>query len=611
MIVRASSWEEKWRAAALAALLVGCGAHSSRRGNSGGTEQGGQSAATAGGSGGHVTMGGSSSTGGAGQPGAPTGPGAGDGGTSATSGGGVGAAGDPCAEEASGSDEAAGPVAPPPSGYFVYLAETASLGKQVFHVRIHEGVVEPPVRLTPDAGVDAFMVSPSRHATITVAEQPDLGRLLTLVDFDEAGPTNSLLLNPVSGDTPDTFNSYGLSPDGTRMFAGLGQDLLFFDLRPSVPAVHGRVSGYTVGGNYAWSGSRAVFFGTAAGSTQRGVFMADPTTSPPTVRLLTADAAVGAPYQFFMSPTQERVVYYRKPPSGATTWYLIDLTAPQPAPVPLTSTALGTPAVSSLGAVGAWSPDSRYYLAEVSPGGLVLIDTDDPSSGQVISVEGMTYFTYASFSPDSKRLIYVASKDRSVPTQLYGVALHDGAPGAPYPVIRGTPEEQAVTVNSRESFGWIHGSRYVYFVAKTPSATHLADAFGCSGRSAAFESSTGHPLILNSVLSAPNARRAAFFAQYSLEHQELFVANIDADGNWAAPTRLDEPNGERGDRELTFLDADWLMYYRANADARASLHLAPRDASVPARRLNDAEDAVLFTYWVPDTQRSALRNSGR
>jgi len=201
----------------------------------------------------------------------------------------------------------------------------------------------------------------------------------------------------------------------------------------------------------------------------------------------------------------------------------------------------------------------------------VLVDTEDPSSGRVISAEGAWHFSHATFSPDSQRIVYVARQGDSESTYLYGVALHGGAPGAPYPLVRGTEEEQAVYVTGPELFVWMHGSRYAYFLAIEPHAGHLADTTGCSGRRTAFESPSGEPLHQNSIVAAPNARRAAFFADDSGSgNNDLFVADIDAEGNWGAATRVSERGGDSGEREVTFLNPDWLLYYEGDAERRTA-----------------------------------------
>lgn len=596
--------------AALASLTaalcfaVGCGevSKAGESGNAGGPNgasgspsgKGGQSA-TGGGGGnttaGALTGGEASSTGDAG---------AGLGGSGL--GGSAGA--DACAlstgDAAASNSDASGPVGLPPSGYLVYLAETTNLGKQVFHVRFHDGVVEPAVRLTPDAGVDGFLVSQQRPATITVKTQDDSSKLLTLVDFDASGPTGSLSLSALTQGDSGGFYHYGLDSDGSMLFASRrsAADVLFFDLRPSTPPAPLQLSGHSLSSTYGWSGSRLLFSGTAAGMTEKEVFAADPSTSPPTSTLLTADATTAGPLGFSVAPNQERAIYRGESSSGATDWYLLDLTAAVPAPLKLTAAELTTPVALP---ISAWSADSRYYVVQVDPGGLVLVDVEAPSRAQVVSAEGATKFTFASFSPDSQRLVYVASHGGAETTQLYGVALGPGGPSAAYPLVRGTEEEQTAYVNAPQLFGWLHGSRYVYYLGQNPHAYYLADAYGCSGRRVPIRSETNEALILSRMLPAPNARRAAFFSEYwSPGTSDVYVADVDDDGNWGAPTRISEPGGGSGAQELRFLDSDWLMFYEEDAAKRASMYLAPRDGSTPARLLSDPNDDILFTHWVPD-----------
>lgn len=580
-------------------FTVGCGEVSSR-GN-----EGGSAGSPIGAIGGPAGKGGQSGVGGGGGNGAVT-PISGGGGSAANAAGsglgGSAGARDECGLSTgnAASSHASVPVGPPPNGYLVYLAETQSLGKQVFHVRLHDGVVEPAVRLTPDAGVDGFFVSPRRHATITVLAQEDASKLLTLVDFDASGPTGSLSLSALAPSGTGAFDNYGLDSDGGMLFASRrsATGVAFFDLRPSTPSAPQQLSGYSLVSTYGWSGSRLLFSGTTAGITQNEIFAADPSASPPTSKLLTADTTAAGPLGFSVAPNHERAIYRSKSASDATEWYLLDLTAAAPAPTQLTAATLTTPLATG---VSAWSPDSRYYLVQVDPGGLVLVDVKDPSRAKVINAEGATKFTYASFSPDSQRLVYVASHGGSTTTQLYGVALGADGPSAAYPLIRGTDEEQTAYVTSPELLGWLYGSRYVYYLGQNPHGFYLADASGCSGRRSPYEPNAGEPIMQSLLRSAPNARRAAFFAEAaSPGNSDLFVADVDEQGNWGAPTRISEPGGTSAAQELRFLDPDWLMFYEEDAEKHASMYLGPRDGSTPARLLSDPQDAVLFTYWVPD-----------
>jgi hypothetical protein len=528
-----------------------------------------------------------------------------DAGTSATNGVGSGAGGgggsaapDACAlstgDVASSSSDASGAVGAPPNGYLVYLAETTSLGKQVFHVRLHDGVVASPVRLTPDAGVDGYSVIPQRHATITVTDQRDTAFLLTLVDFNESGATGSLVLHSSSLDQNDRFSSYGTNSDGSLLFASPG--IRFFDLRPSTPAPQD-LSGYSLTSAYGWSGSRLLFSGTKASTGEKGWFSADPSASPPAATVLATQMSASS--RFVISPDKTRAISSSESSNGDTSWYLLNLAATTPAPVQLTSAALRAPV--PLG-IATWSPDSRYYLVQVDPGGLVLVDVEDPSRGQVVSAEGATKFTFASFSPDAQRLVYVASHGGSQTTQLYGVALGPGGPGAAYPLIRGTEEEQTAYVNAPGLLEWMYGSRYVTYLGQNPHGFYLADAYGCSGRRVPVRSEQSEPFTLNGLHPAPNARRAAFFSDYESPGgaTEVYLADIDDEGNWGQPTRISRPGGVGLAQELRFLDGDWVMFYAEDATRDASMYLAPRDGSTPARLLSDPNDAVLFTTWVPD-----------
>jgi hypothetical protein len=525
------------------------------------------------------------------------------GGNSAANGAGAGAGGvaapDACARSmgdgASSSDNASSSVGPPPNGFFVYLAETANQGKQVFHVQVHGGLVAPAVRLTPDAGIDGYAVIPQRPAIITVTGQSDTGYRLTLVDFDQSGATSSLLLRSSSsaGDG-DLFSSFGTNSDGSFLFASPG--IRFFDLRPSTPTSQ-EVSGYSVTTAYGWNGSRLLFSGRKAGTSDQGWFSADPGASPPVATLLTG--SLGGPLGFAIAPNKARAIYPSKSSSGDTTWYLLDLSAATPAPVQLTAAALRAPVTSG---INAWSPDSRYYLVQVDPGGLALVDVEHPSRAQVISAEGATKFTFASFSPDSRRLVYVASHGGWQTTQLYGVALEPDGPSAAYPLIRGTEEEQTAYVNAPGLFEWMHDSRYVSYLGQNPHAFYLADAYGCSGRRARLKSEQSQPFTQNGLTPAPNARRAAFFSDYESPGTgtRVYVADIDDDGTWGEPTRISGLVDTGLAQELRFLDGDWLMYYAEDAARHASMYLAPRDGSTPARLLNDPKDAILYSTWVPD-----------
>ena len=565
------------------------------------TAAGGSDGGGAGNAGG-ANAGGSRPTATAGGGGNAAGAGMSDGGTTATNAAGAGAgtaAPDACAlstgDGASSSTDASGPVAAPPNGYLVYLGQTTSLGKQVFHVRIHDGVVSAPVRLTPDVGVDGYSVVPQRHATITVSGQRDPGFRLTLVDFDESGATGSLPLPSSRADDGDLFSNYGTNSDGSLLFASPG--IRFFDLRPSTPAPQD-LSGYSVTAAHGWSGSRLLFTGTKASTGEEGWFSADAGASPPAATLLVA--AVGGSLGFAISPDKARAVYPSKSANGDTSWYLLDLTAPKPVPVQLTSAALGAPI--SLG-ISAWSPDSRFYVVEVDPGVLVLVDVKDPSSGQIVSAAGATHFTFASFSPDSQRLVYVASHSGSESTELYGVALNQSGPSVPYPLIRGTEEEQSAYVTQPGLLEWMYGSRYLVYLGQNPDSFYLADASGCSGRRIRFKSEQSEPFTQNGFSPAPNALRAAFFSDFASPGgaTEVYVADIDDDGNWGEATRISGSGGDVGlAQELRFLDGDWLMFYAEDAARHASMYLAPRDGSIPARLLSDPNDAVLYTTWVAD-----------
>jgi len=502
-----------------------------------------------------------------------------------------------CAPSMGGASSSgdASPVGPPPNGFFVYLAETASQGKQAFQVRVHSGVVAPAVRLTPDAGVDGYAVIPQRPAIITVTGQTDAGYRLTLVDFDESGTTGSLPLRGSASEADsDLFSSFGTNSDGSFLFASPG--VRFFDLRPSMPTSQA-VTGYHVTAAYGWTGSRLLFSGTKAGTGEDGWFSADPGASPPAATLLTG--SIHGPLGFAIAPNQARAIYPSKSSSGDLTWHLLDLTAATPAPVQLTAAALRAPVTSG---INAWSPDSRYYLVQVDPGGLVLVDVEHPSRAQVVSAEGATKFTFASFSPDSRRLVYVASHSGWQTTQLYGVTLEPDGPSAAYPLIRGTEDEQAAYVTGPNLFEWMHDSRYVFYLAQNPSAFYLADAYGCSGRRVRLKPEQSEPFTLNGIRSAPNARRAAFFSDYERPGTatRVYVADIDDEGSWGEPTRISGPGDAGLAQELRFLDEDWLMFYAEDAARHASMYLAPRDGSTPARLLNDPKDAILYTTWVPD-----------
>ena len=527
---------------------------------------------------------------------------------SAGAGAGGAAAPDACALSmaagASSSSGASSSVGPPPNGFFVYLAETASQGKQVFHVRVHDGLVAPAVRLTPDAGVDGYAVIPQRPAVIAVTGDRNTGYGLTLVDFDQAGATGSLpLRSPASPTSPAPPSSesfgviydFGSNSDGSLLFVSPG--MRFFDLRPSTPTSQD-VSGYSVTAAYGWNGSRLLFSGTKAGSGDQRWFSADPGASPPVATLLTG--SVGGPLGFSIAPNKARAIYPGKSSSGDTTWHLLDLTAATPAPVQLTAAALRAPVTS--GGINAWSPDSRYYLVQVDPGGLALVDVEHPSRAQIVSAEGATKFTFASFSPDSRRLVYVASHGGWQTTQLYGVTLDSDGPSAAYPLIRGTEEEQTAYVNSPGLFEWMHDSRYVSYLGQNPHARYLADAYGCSGRRVRLKPEQSEPFTQNGIRPAPNARRAAFFSDYESPGTgiRVYVADIDNDGSWGEPTRISGPVDAGLAQELRFLDGDWLMYYAEDAERRASMYLAPRDGSTPARLLHDPKDAILYTTWVPD-----------
>jgi hypothetical protein len=606
--------------AALLCLAVACGevsnaarADTAAGGGNGGGGAGGGVAASAGGSkqtGGGAGSGVAASAGGSKQTATAGGGGSSaatpitHGGASATDAAGAGAgagagAPDACAlstgDGASSSGDASGPVGAPPNGYLVYLAETTSLGKQVFHVRLHDGVVSAPVRLTPDAGVDGYLVIPQRRATITVTGARDPGFRLTLVDFDESGATGSYLLPSSRADEGDVFSNYGTNSDGSLLFASPG--IRFFDLRPSTPEPQD-LSGYSVTAAYGWSGSRLLFSGTKASTGEKGWFSADVSASPPAATLLAAP--MGGSIGFAISPDKAHAIYPSKSANGDTSWYLSDLTATTPAPVQLTSAALLAPV--SLG-ISAWSPDSRYYVVEVDPGVLVLVDVKDPSRGQVVSAAGATNFTFASFSPDSQRLVYVASHGGSETTQLYGVALGQSGPSAAYPLIRGTEEEQTAYVNQPGLLEWMYGSRYLVYLGQNPHSIYLADASGCSGRRVRFGSEQSEPFTQNGFRAAPNARRAAFFSDFASPGGaiEVYVADIDDEGDWGEATRISGSDGGVGlAQELRFLDGDWLMFYAEDAARRATLYLAPRDGSTPARLLSDPNDAILYTTWVAD-----------
>ena len=417
--------------AALLCLLVACGEVSSagRAGNGNGAGTGGALGLGPGGGGQTGTAGGDGKAGTVAMT---------DGGTSATNGAGSGAGGggsaapDACTlstgDGASSSSDASGPVGAPPNGYLVYLAETTSLGKQVFHVRLHDGVAASPVRLTPDAGVEGYSVIPQRHAIITATDQHETGFFLTLVDFNESGATGSLALHSSSLDQIDRFSSYGANSDGSLLFASPG--IRFFDLRPTTPAPQD-LSDYSLTSAYGWSGSRLFFSGTKSSTKEKGWFSADASASPPAATVLATQMSASS--GLVLSPDLTRAISRSKSSNGDTSWYLLDLTATTTAPVRLTSAALRAPVPSG---IAAWSPDSRYYLVQVDPGGLVLLDLEDPSRGQVVSAEGATKFTFASFSPDAQRLVYVASHGGSQTMQLYGVALGPGGPVAAYHLIR-------------------------------------------------------------------------------------------------------------------------------------------------------------------------------
>lgn len=526
-----------------------------------------------------------------------------DAGAPATNAGEAGAGGvalDACAlstgDGAPSSGDASGPVGEPPNGYLVYLAETPDLGKQVFHVRIHDGVVSAPVRLTPDSGVDGYSVVPQRRATITVTGARDPGFRLTLVDFDESGATSSLPLPSSKPDDGDLFSSYGTNTDGSLLFASPGMQ--FFDLRSATPTARDLI-GYSVTTAYGWSGERLLFSGTEMSGKQRGWFSADAGASPPAVSRLsppTDDSLV-----LSISPDKSRAIYPSQSANGDPSWYLLDLTVATPVPVQLTSAALRAPVSASR--VSAWSPNSRYYVREVDSGVLVLVDAQDPSFGQVVSAAGATNFTFASFSPDSQRLVYAASHGGSETTQLYGVALGQNGPGAPYPLIRGTEEEQTAYVNQAGLLEWMYGSRYLVYLGQNPHSFYLADASGCSGRRVRFGSEQSEPFTQNGFVHAPNARRAAFFSDFESPGgtMEVYVADIDDEGEWGEVTRISSADGGVGlAQELRFLSGDWLMFYAEDAERRPSLYLAPRDGSAPARLLSDPNDVVGYTTWLPD-----------
>lgn len=585
---------------------TGVGSGSGVGATAGGTRQsattGGSGNGAGSGSGGRASAGGTAPIAAFGGVANPAGGSLADAGAPAINAGEAGASGvapEACAlstgDGASSSGDASGPVGEPPNGYLVYLAETPDLGKQVFHVRLHDGVVSAPVRLTPDSGVDGYSVVPQRRATITVTRGSDSGLRLTLVDFDESGATSSLPLPSSKPDAGELFSSYGTNSDGSLLFASPG--IRFFDLRPATPEPRD-LSGYRVTAAYGWSGDRLLFSGTEMSGNERGWFSADASASPPAVSRLspqTEDSLV-----LSISPDKSRAIYPSKSASGEPSWYLLDLTVATPVPVQLTSTALRAPVSSG---VSAWSPNSRYYVREGDSGVLVLVDAQDPSFGQVVSAPGATNFTFASFSPDSQRLVYVASHGGSETTQLYGVALGQNGPSAPYPLIRGTEEEQTAYVNQPGLLEWMYGSRYLVYLGQNPHGFYLADASGCSGRRVRFGSEQSELFTQNGFVPAPNARRAAFFSDFENPggDTEVYVADIDDEGNWGEATRISSSDGGVGlAQELRFLTGDWLMFYAEGAERRPSLYLAPRDGSAPARLLSDPNDVVRYTTWLPD-----------
>jgi hypothetical protein len=197
----------------------------------------------------------------------------------------------------------------------------------------------------------------------------------------------------------------------------------------------------------------------------------------------------------------------------------------------------------------------------------------------------------------------VASHGGSETTQLYGVALGQSGPSVAYPLIRGTEEEQTAYVTQPGLLEWLYDSQYLVYLGQNPHGFYLADASGCSGRRTRFRSEQSEPFTHNGFSAAPNARRVAFFSDFASPGgaTEVYVADIDDEGNWGEAILISGSSGGVGlAEELTYLDGDWLMFHAEDAERNASMYLAPRDGSTPARLLSDPNDAVLHTTWIAD-----------
>jgi Tol biopolymer transport system component len=598
----------------LASIVLGCAGDSTRSsasddgassGSSGEPTTSGGASGIGGGTGtgaapaGATNMGGSSQDGGSASggdaaSGANTGgtdddAGAGSGGEAASGGTGV-----DC-DEGGGDDAPDAPVGPPPAGYLVYIAEVPGLGEHVFHVRVDGDGIHAPLKLTPDFADDdlGYLVIPHRPATIYVTGNAQDGRHLYLVDFDANAASEPVLLNPPdpSGRDTNAIDSYGLSPDGRLLHFIRRGGVHITNLEEATPTDAESVGEYDRAGIVGWSGRRLLFFAGESGD----LMLADATSFPPSLaRLVSTDPDSGSgSVSAMLSPDGSRSLYRRTFDTGESRWYWLDLTEGEPRPVQLSGALLGTPSIPW---TKAWSPDSRYFVGDFA--GLVLIDFEG-SDARVISAGGAEDFTYASFSPDSRRLVYVARHYQSASYQIFGVDLSSGAPSSAFPLIRGTEEEQAIYGAQGMGPEWLSDSRYVHYY--NPNAIYLADAWGCSGERKLFADAEGASIDLYLVRPASDRRRIAFFSEHwTPGDRNVYVADLDAEGDMDDPVLVSEPGGTTGFHELRFVDNDWLIYYEQDDENRRAMHIAPRDGSVPARSISGLDHDMRHTHWLPD-----------
>jgi Tol biopolymer transport system component len=274
---------------------------------------------------------------------------------------------------------------------------------------------------------------------------------------------------------------------------------------------------------------------------------------------------------------------------------------------------------------GRWSPDGRWFalageLTEQGTTELYAIDFSGDAPGAPVKlnpelVGGGDVSTFFEWSPDSKRLVYLADQDTNEVQELYVVDFGTGAPQAARKVNSSLPDGGSV----KTGFAWSATSRWLAYTAETSSSAP-EELFAVD-----FSSGTPQvPITLNPELPvaglvypgpqwSPDGSKLAYVAeQDAVGVRELYV--VDFTSTPGEPVKVNGALAAAGNVEL---DVRWSpdsskLLYRADEEAatRTELYLASFDGGslTGVDKVSGAITSggkVQAFRWAPDGDRFA------